>query len=491
MLELILRDAPANVQIADDVRDWYNGILETERTSIMLSQLTDIPIAGVDHRLMSYQRVGVNFLIRHKRCILADDVGLGKTAQVLEAMEAINTQGRVLIICTNSSKYWWREEIEKWFPGKSRIVIESAKRNALFADFKREAEFLIINWEAVRLMPELKQVPWQWIVADEAHRLKDRNTIVRNAVNALHSNRIVLVTATPVVNMPADLWSLLNLLYPERYPSYWRFYEMYVNYTIGWHGYKEINRDAPVRNPELLQRELAPVMLRRTRTQYRKTLPPQYKEIPLMLTPQQIRMYKTMAREMYTSLEAMNMGACILRLRQIVSTTATLQDSDYSSKLDAAVEIITDMASESFVVFTMFRDTALALKKRLVARYITCGLILGMQTPAERTETVKLFQEKKQRVVIATIQAGGESLTLTAAHQVLFIDKHYSSTIQEQAVGRIDRFGQTQQCLVTSLLCHHTVDDLVEEILAYKERMIDRVLQEKFFESLQDSLANL
>jgi len=497
LLELLLRDLPPPVQLSEDTKAWYKSTIEYETKSIQLTKLSDIRIPGVDTRLKAFQRVGVNYLLKTRRCILADDVGMGKTAQAIEAIELSGNNDRVLIICTNSAKWWLRDEIEKWFPGQNRNVVEAATRQADLERYLTTKGFLIINWELLRLIPQLKKVVWQWIVADEAHRVKNHKTKFWKHLNGLLTRRLVLLTASPISNNPADLWALLHLLQPTRYPSYWRFYEMYVNYYLDKNGYKKVSRSKPVRNVELLHREIAPVLLRRDKEGYRSTLPPQNKTIPLQLTTVQACMYKTMAKQMYATLETgdeievFDIGAQLVRLRQIVSTTATLQDSDCSSKLDAAVELIEDAPGEQFVVFALFRATVCCLQDRLEQKGITCATILGGQPPDDRYRIVKEFQAGKIQVIVSTVQAGGESITLTASHQVIFIEKHYSYTVQQQAIGRIDRFGQTHRCLITSLHCPHTVDDLVEKIVKSKSSMADSILRGHFLESLQDSLTFL
>jgi len=497
LLELLLRDIPSNVLLSTDVQTWYEDLLVREQKSVALTKLDNIQVPGIDKRLRAFQQVGVNFILKNKRCILADDVGMGKTAQVLEAIELSKNHQRILVICTNSAKWWWKDEVEKWFPGQHRTVVEAATRQETMQRYKEINGFLIINWELVRLMPQLQQYVWHWVVADEAHRLKNHKTQVWKHVNGLLTQRIVMLTASPISNEPADLWALLHLLYPKQYPSYRRFYGMYVNSYLDMNGYVKINRAKPVRNVELLQREIAPVLLHRDKEGYRSTLPPQNKVIPLQLKPAQARMYKTMAKKMYATLESgeeievFDVGAQIVRLRQIISTTATLQKNDYSSKLDAAVDLVENAPGEQFVFFALFRATVLCLQRRLNKIGITCEVILGGQPPEERYQVVEDFQASKIQVVVSTVQAGGESITLTASHQVVFIEKHYSHTVQQQAIGRVDRFGQEHQCLITSLHCPHTVDDLVEKIVSSKSTMVETILRGQFFENLQDSLSFL
>ena len=113
---------------------------------------------------------------------------------------------------------------------------------------------------------------------------------------------------------------------------------------------------------------------------------------------------------------------------------------------------------------------------------------MGAMGSKKAFAAVERFQSGKARVFAATTRAGGESITLTASHQIIIVEKDFNPTIQEQAIGRIDRFGQTEQCLVTYLHCHHTVDDWVNDITVPKQGMIDSIVRDKLKAHLQDSI---
>lgn len=485
-----------DLEPSEDVRRWYNEILSKEKQAMSIKEHNDIHLGDVCSRLKPYQRVAVEFALRTKRCILGDDVGLGKTVEAIKAVQLSNHLHRVMVICPNCMKLTWRSEINTWFPGQQTTIVHAATRDKDVLGFRRG--FLILNWELVRLLPQLRNHAWSCIIADEAHRLKNRDTQVSRAFSKLRSARMYMLTATPFANHPGELWHLLHLLRPKRYTSYSRFFDMYVRTVKTRHGFVEIDKRRPEKNSTLLRRELAPIMISRSRRDYLPQLPPQIRTVLLGLTKEQKRLYKQMAKSLYVELDsgeeldALNVAVQHMRLRQIVSTTATLQDSDHSSKLDAVMSVIKDAPPDNrFVVFAQFRATVFALEKRLNASKITCVTLVGAMGSTKAFAAVESFQAGKTRIFIATTRAGGESITLTASHQVIIVEKDYNPARQEQAIGRVDRFGQTEQCLVTYLHCPHTIDDAVNEITLPKRGMIDSIIRDKLKAHLQDSLRYL
>ena len=475
------------------VREWYNEILSKEKQAIAIKELDDIDLGDTCRELKPYQRVAVEFALQNRRCILGDDVGMGKTVEAIKAVQLSNHLRHVLVVCTNSMKYTWQAEINRWFPGQQIVIVEAESRDKDVRSFKRG--FLILNWELIRLLPQLRLFVWNCIIADEAHRLKNRKAQVSIAFSKLKSAWMLMLTATPCANHPGELWHLLHLLRPEKYTSHSRFFNMYVRTVRTHSGFVQIDKGHPEKNPTLLRRELAPIMINRDRRDYLQQLPPQIRTVLLDLTVEQKRLYKQMAKSMYVELDsgeeidALNVAVQLMRLRQIISTTATLQESDYSSKLDAVMSIIEDSPlNNQFVVFAQFRATVNSLEKRLLASKITCAKLMGAMGSKRAFAAVEQFQSGKARVFVATTRAGGEGVTLTASHQIIIVEKDFNPAKQTQAIGRVDRFGQTEQCLVTYLHCSHTVDDWVNDITLPKQGMIDSILRDKLKAHLQDSI---
>jgi len=331
-------------------------------------------------------------------------------------------------------------------------------------------------------MPELRTVRWQWIFADEAHKIKNRTTKRFKAFQQLESHRIVLVTASPFSNNPAEVWALLKVCRPDWFGSYWRFYELFVDYTVHFKGFREVRG---MRNPDLLAYTLAGFMLRRYKTDVGVHLPPKtHTTMPLRLLDRQIELYNQMAQEMLMllesgeELEATTIVAQITRLRQVVSGTATLEDTDVSCKLDAILDILAERPDSKVVVFAQFRATVKALTNRLLHFGIPSVSFMGGVPPHEVATIVEAFQtDPTLRVLISTTGAGGESHTFTAADTVIFVEQHWNPDRQLQAEDRIHRIGQTKPVQIIKLHCPQTIDDTVVAILERKLAMTDKVLR--------------
>jgi SNF2 family DNA or RNA helicase len=486
-----------DVELSPGMQSWYEETVAKERALIQLKSVPDVTFDTAAEKLWPFQRVGVNYLRHAKRVILADAPGLGKTATTINAVRLEKQQGRVLILCPSSLKYWWESEIKRWHPGSPVVVVRSDKEHRekdLAQFFTNFCGYMIVNWEAVRLMPQLGKRSWKWLICDEAHRLKNRQTLLYSCVKDIKSEFLTLVTATPMGNDVTELWTLLHLIDPVTYSSFWRFFGMYAR-TNSWDKYQKV---IGVKHPELLARELAPLMIRRSKEECGLQLPPKiFTEIRLSLTEKQMQMYRDMAKTLQVELstgdvlEAPQTLTCILRLRQILSTTRTLDPAiDDSCKLDAVCEMIADMPDEHFVVFSMFRPTVECLEDRLRKMGVSVLTILGGIGSEEMNARKDRFQNGEARVLVATLMSGGVGLTLTRAAKLIFIDKHYNPMQQEQSMDRIHRIGQTRTCEIISLRVPHSADDMVEDILAGKlrtatelygalEKHIAEVLQEE------------
>jgi len=478
--------------LAPDVRTCLESIVAEELERAALLERDD---AALPHpqaaRLFPYQRVGAAFLARVGRAILADEPGLGKTAQTVVAIEATRRHERVLVVCPNSLKHWWRAEMCAWSAGAPEVTVCEAKARATVRAYR--TGWLVANYELVRVEPAFRAVYWDWLVLDEAHRAKNRQTQTFKALKALRYRRIALLTGTPYGNDPSELWALLHLMDPARYSSFWRFYELYVDYALEWGGGRTV---LGVRNPHLLRRELASRMVRREKAVVYPQIPEKiYQTVPLTLHPKQEKHYLQLAREGLVRLEETGEVITVesaltelLRLRQIVSTPATLGLPDDSAKLDAVLDLIQD-TDERVLVFTLFRPTVACLARRLEAAKIPHATIHGGVDLAGREEAARRLNAGEARVLVGTLQAAGVGLNLPGASTVIFVDKHYNPEKQQQAEDRAHRVTSTRRVRVVSLLCAGTVDTVVERILARKLSMQQAVLGQALLEELRAELA--
>lgn len=467
--------------------------------------------------LYDFQQVAVDRLASKPARFIADDLGLGKTVEAIaldlfnrrEARQQGSRPGKTLVVAPLSVLGSWRSHLEKYTSHDVHVL--NPKRRDLFL---KETTgwgqgFYICHWEALRLkdMETLKKVNWFHIIADEAHRAKNRKAQQTRALKRLRAQYRTALTGTPAHNLPHDLWSILNWLFPKYYTSYWRFYEQYVDYQIIQpQGYK---KPVGVKNELQLQKEMAPFFLRRLKQDVLKDLPDKYyTQLWVDLTPQQRKAYDEMKKHMVAWLDAKSeeelespMVASVIvsqltRLQQFAVAymeqvgTVIKKDkegkelppmpkytmSEPSTKLDVLMDIIEDNPDEQIVVFSQFKQIITLLARRLEKKGITYGLLTGDVKSEDRERAIDAFQDGKLRVFAGTIAAGGVGITLTAASTVVFLDRAWSPSDNRQAEDRLHRIGQANAVQVIDIIARSTVDLGRRQKLIQKAGWIQKIL---------------
>ena len=490
ILEIAVSQGKA--QPSEETKTWYQQRFFEEIKFCRVLDLNDTTIVHPQaEKLYPFQRVGAQFISTRKRSLLCDDCGLGKTAQAIIGAE-LTQCSNVLVLCPNTLKSTWQDELDKWSATDPQITIfESPKRKRQLKEFSSGCA--IVNYEQFRVEPGFGKFHWDWVICDEAHTIKNRRTKLYKALKQLTFDNAVLLTGTPFGNDPSELWALLHFLYPKEYPSFWRFFELYVEYIETPYGRQILGS----RNERFLRRDLAPKMGRRKKEDVDIQLPRKtYQTITTKMLPTQKKIYTQMAKEMLIEIEgqedvvALNAISRILRLQQILSTPAAFSLPDVSSKLDTVLTIIQG-TERKVVVFTLFRATVKALCERLAEQKIPHAKILGGLSTEELSAAREALNTGSARVLVCTLKAGGVGLTLIGASTAIFVEKHWNPMIQAQAEDRIHRIGQRENVHIISLLCRGTVDMLVEKIIKRKLTMTRAVLGEALLEELRDYLEQL
>ena len=497
-------------------KQWYKEAITEENRRIQLLLREDTTLQHPNAaRLWPFQRVSADFIIKTKHTLLASDMGVGKTATAIVAVEESGQSAQVLVICPNSLKVWWKNEKAAWteFPDRPATVVETKdRRNILstytggwlianYAQIRAEAKAISqesiysgskqFNIDVLRKQSLYFSTTWDWLILDEAQTIRNRKTQIAYLTKQLRFKNCCLLTGTPFGNDPSELWSLLNFIDSKRYTSFWRFFELYVDYEQDYWGTRHIKG---VKRAKLLRRELAPRMIRKTKKEVMPFLPEKlYQTIPLELLPRQSKHYDDMAKRFYIELSetkklyVVNVISMITRLRQILSTPANFDLPDDSAKLDAALDIVLS-TDNRIVIFTAFRKTVEALCKRLDKKKIPHTRIWGGLSSEQVSQAEAALNTGEVKVLMATLQAGGVGLNLVGANIAVFIDRHYNPEKQRQAEDRLHRGGQTKKVHIITLYCPNTVDDMIDAILKGKIAMQEAVLGPAFLEDLRKRL---
>jgi len=433
-------------------------------------------------KLYSYQKLGVKFLVNKKRVLLADEMGLGKTIQSLIACEMLNCNEGVLIVCPNNVKFIWAEEIEKWLKKKDYQVFNSNK-SITFENKK----YNIINYEGLRLekFSFLRKKCWSALILDEAHKIKNRKALRTLAVKKNKNKYCFALTGTPMPNYPNELWSILNVLYPKIYTSYWRFFNEYVDYDVHFQlGFKIIKG---AKNTNKLKKELQSIMIRRKKSQVLSELPPKtYQNWYAELAEKQRKYYNQMKEEMivqFSNLEVISAPivlAQLIRLKQICISPYLLKDKTdvfaNSIKLEIISDILQEYKDDKIVIFSQFSKAIDILENLLQAISIQYSKITG--DVKDKEHEIKMFHSDLENVnvCIGTIQSMGIGIDLSCANYCFFLDKMWTPADNMQAEDRLHRIGQKKNVTIVSLIAKNTIEEYIEKKLKNKNLMNKEIL---------------
>jgi SNF2 family DNA or RNA helicase len=435
--------------------------------------------------------------------LVADDMGLGKTLEALLIDNELRAsrlypgltgsalpmyKRPTLIIAPKAVHYdaWVpaiRDTFDYWDEDaldRNIEVIDPKNRGKLVARLKDKDNwppFFIVHYEALRLVPELRDLKWFHIIADEVHRAKNRKSQQTHFLKMLQAFYKTGLSGTPADDKPQDFWSVANWLYPKEFSSYWKFIN--TNCTIdnggvgrGGNTFKKItgvNREAMPR----FHQQISPWYIRRTKDAVGIDLPEKYyTQYVVDLLPGQRKAYDQMKRDMIawigeheeTPLTAGVVVAQLVRLQQFALATADFDEKgkiklvDPSSKLDRLEEQIDGSPNEPLVLFSQSRSMVDLAVARLRAKGITIEPYTGSVSAENRTRAVQLFQRGDVQVFAGTIAAGGEGITLHRASTVVFLDRAWNPTRNKQAEDRLHRIGQKNPVQVIDIIARDTVD---------------------------------
>lgn len=402
---------------------------------------------------------------------IAFEPGLGKTVTAIElgkdvmASPALRNANAVLVICPKRLRLQWIAMIQEQDLVTSITVVETG----MVFKGRELTGWVVTHYEAaVDTQVYLRQRVWGLVVVDEAHHIKNRKALRTKAVRSIEAIRKVALSAVPMDRSPAELWSVLNWLFPQQYRSYWNFVEKYCTLEPipPWYTHGKVSGAGKIigtKNEEELARQLEPVFIRYTKQQVAPELPAKtLSRIPVEMYPEQEALYNKIANAKDIIVDEMiipNILARITKLQQVTSDPiAAGLGTQPSAKCDWVAEYLEDNPEVVAVVFTRFRATAKALAARFECEYIVGGV-----------EEWPEFLDGRTRVITGTIAGMGEGIDgLQRADVAIFVDQEWSTTLMTNAMDRIHRLGITTPKHIIHLYCPHTKDELVLRALDEK-----------------------
>ncbi|KAI9684453.1 MAG: hypothetical protein M1829_002263 [Trizodia sp. TS-e1964] len=456
--------------------------------------------------MRDYQVAGLNWLISlHENGIsgiLADEMGLGKTLQTISFLGYLrhveNITGPHLVTVPKSTLDNWKREFAKWTPEVNVLVLQGAKdeRHELINDRLIDEKFdvCITSYEMIlREKAHLKKFAWEYIIVDEAHRIKNEESSLAQIIRVFNSRNRLLITGTPLQNNLHELWALLNFLLPDVFGDSEAFDQ--------WFSGQDGDQDTVVQQ---LHRVLQPFLLRRVKSDVEKSLLPK-KEINLYIgmAEMQVRWYQKILEKDIDAVNGANVkGDSKTRLLNIVmqlrkccnhpylfegaepgppytTDEHIVENSGKMAMLDRLLVRLKKQGSRVLIFSQMSRLLDI-LEDYCVFRDFKYCRIDGSTAHEDRISAIDDYNkpDSEKFVFLLTTRAGGLGINLTSADIVILYDSDWNPQADLQAMDRAHRIGQTKQVVVYRLVTENAIEEKVLERAAQKLRLDQLVIQQ-------------
>lgn len=522
--------------IGPNLNEWATNELNTRIGPS--NAFRELESAAGDEDLFPHQRAGVQFLKTARRALLADEPGLGKTAQAIRALKAIQDSGEevfpALIVCPNTLKKNWAREFSKWWPGvKTQVIKGTASQRK--KQFESGADVYIINWESLRshsrlsgygsialvhckacgglneavtetrceVHPrELNKIDFKAVVADEIHRSKDPKSKQSRALWSATGDAQIrfALTGTPIANNVVDLWSILHWLSPQDWPSKTKWIDRMIDIMLNAFGGMMVIGVKPTMQDEFYK-SVNPVMRRMLKKVVLPHLPPVLNERrDVEMSPKQKKAYEQMRDTMIAELEsgdALTAPSILTQTTRLLQFASSYADmvvdestgemkailSEPSCKVDALMDDIGngDFGDDSVAVCAVSRQLIELLSAAMTKAKIPHGLITGAQNEDERQKAVDDFQEGRIKWILFTAQAGGVGITLTTARRLVMLQRPWSLVDHKQALDRVHRIGSEihDSILIMDYVTEGTIEERVLQVLETKSDNFEQIVRDK------------
>ncbi|KUG11953.1 DNA helicase [Elizabethkingia sp. HvH-WGS333] len=456
--------------------------------------------------LRAYQREGLNwlnFLDSHNfgGC-LADDMGLGKTVQIIAfILSQREKHGHTtsLVVLPTSLLFNWQEELAKFAPSVKVLTHYGADRQKSTADFQKYEVILTTYGMLLSDITFLKKFRFNYIFLDESQTIKNPNSERYKAARLLQSRNRIALTGTPVENNTFDLYGQLSFACPGLLGSKQYFKDIYAI---------PIDKFEYSKRATELQKKIKPFILRRTKKQVATELPEKTEMlIYCEMNTEQRRIYDLYEKEVRDFISAtdedeihnksMHVLTGLTRLRQICNSPVLLKDGhsgDHAVKIEILTEQIENKSKEhKILVFSQFVEMLDLIKAKLDEKSIRYEYLTG-QTQ-NRGAKVQHFQNNEEvRVFLISLKAGGTGLNLTEADYVYLVDPWWNPAVENQAIDRSYRIGQTKNVVAVRMICSGTIEEKMMNLQKKKKKLAQDLIttETSFFSSLsKDDLLSI
>lgn len=478
-------------------KEWHDNYLHWQQKETPLFTLP----TWLKAELRPYQQKGFEWLVLLSQidggACLADDMGLGKTLQTIAYLawhKASSPKGKHLIICPSSLIYNWKSELEKFAPDLSTCILNDELKTD---SIPLQSDIYIVSYGFMRSKIELlKNIIWDTTILDESHNIKNNNALTTKAVRTLTSKFRIALSGTPVMNNTFDLYSQMDFLLPDLLGKPEHFRSQYAY---------PIDRDKDENKVEELRNITAPYILRRTKEKIAKDLPE--KTVQTMwceMDIEQRNFYDNLRDKIKSNIlsgitqnginkSQIDILSGISKLRQACCVPGIVKDEDGenipSVKVAKLVEQVEEkLLNHKVLIFSSFTTVLKHIATTFDAKGLEYFYFDGSTPASERKELVDAFQavDSNTRLFLISLKSGNAGITLTAADYVFLVDPWWNTAIQDQAIDRTHRIGQTKNVFAYKMICKDTIEEKILGMQLSKQKLSEDLInaEEKMVKSL-------
>ncbi|WP_269476803.1 DEAD/DEAH box helicase [Hominibacterium faecale] len=445
--------------------------------------------------LRGYQKNGYRWLMTLRDLgfggILADDMGLGKSLQMLtflytsrEETRKNGEQRTSLLVCPASLVYNWMEEVLKFAPDLKTLLVTgtAAEREAMLEEWT-QYDLLITSYDLLkRDEHNYEEKAFYCQILDEAQNIKNYQTKAAKAAKKIRAQVRFALTGTPIENRLSELWSIFDYLMPGILGSYASFRKKYELPIV-----QDGNGELSLR----LQRMISPFILRRLKRDVLKELPEKNETIVYArMEKEQEALYKANAKQLSETIAGKNgeqfrtgkieILSALTRLRQLCCDPHLVYENyqGAAAKLETCMDLVESAieSEQKVLLFSQFTSMLDLIADELERRGISYYMLTGATGKKERLEMVHQFNEGDIPLFLISLKAGGTGLNLTGATVVIHYDPWWNVAAENQASDRAHRIGQDKQVTVFKLIMQGTIEERIRKLQERKAHLADELV---------------